>query len=896
MNIKRYFKGQTLGTLHPQTTPRRMPLAAKLLFSVLALLLPTGKALAFQASAKNLVIYEVAGAGGLSGANYRQDTIILFNPTNAAVTCAACAIQTHSMSSATSTKWTVYKLPSFTVPSGGYYMIAASSVQLANFGAVASIPYDYQLQSIETNNNVATNQNILSSTAGTIALTTNQTAIAGGSTSSCGATTAAVWDVVGYGSSTSTNATTSPKPDNCYEGTGFALYDGSSAYGFQMSALRHSPCVDNNDNAADFVNTNIIFLNSKSTPTPCPAGTQLSADLKVSTAMPAVGGAVTFTAKVTATTLPIIPIASVMLRFDSPYYGGTALQMFDDGTHGDVTADDGTYTLATTIPATVVPDFSYPTNITVTDSSGDTYTGSTTITPGVPLTSAPPIDSLRIAAFYGAGNLSKSMYARDTVILFNPTQQSVTMNNWSLQVGGTTGAFTTVYKLPVATVPAGGYYAIAGSGVKYISSTGCVGTLCNLSYPYDYELKTIEGTATDTDNLLSSTGTVLALVANQTALAGTCPRTAPNLVDLLGVGASDGSGPVTCFAGSNYAPYTPATTNGAATDVNGVVYAYATVRKNKCVNTSDNAADFTLGYIDFQNSQTKPDVCPVGTELGIAGTISPQSAGVLDPITVTAQLTRATGSTALNVTADLSNLGLSATTQLYDDGTHGDKSAGDGVYTLATTSTAGTPGPVPGLILNATDAQGNAAHNLLPFTLLAGGVTMTADNTSASVTSGDVATFPITITSFHGYNGVLGITCTGTPNANSLGVPVATQCTANPSQITLSPDGTAKFSVAIATGLTTTKSSGARTWTAGILVLLATLPLLFVAPRGRRIVTAFLMLAGVGLMLNITGCGNPGNGLANLKAQPGTYTYTVTATDSALANVTQSITFTVNVR
>ncbi len=113
------------------------------------------------------------------------------------------------------------------------------------------------------------------------------------------------------------------------------------------------------------------------------------------------------------------------------------------------------YTLTTTLPASVSIGYSYPLNVTVTDANGDAYTGSTSIT--IPATAGN--NSIRIIAFYGAGNLSKSMYGRDTVILFNPSQQPITMNNWSLQTGGTTGSFTTVYKLPVATIPAGGYYA-----------------------------------------------------------------------------------------------------------------------------------------------------------------------------------------------------------------------------------------------------------------------------------------------------------------------------------------------------------------------------------------------------------------------------------------------------
>src|SRR4051812_37563993 len=80
-----------------------------------------------------LKIYEVDGAGGLAGATYRQDTIILFNPTQATIVCSTCSIQTHSGTSNTAA-WTVYKLPTLTIAAGGYYMISASSPTLSTSG------------------------------------------------------------------------------------------------------------------------------------------------------------------------------------------------------------------------------------------------------------------------------------------------------------------------------------------------------------------------------------------------------------------------------------------------------------------------------------------------------------------------------------------------------------------------------------------------------------------------------------------------------------------------------------------------------------------------------------------------------------------------------------------
>jgi len=843
-----------------------------------------------------LKIYEVAGAGALSGATYRQDTIILFNPTQATINCTTCSIQTHSGTSTTSA-WTVYKLPTLNIPAGGFYMISASSPALATYGSLSPIPYDYELQTIEDSGTIPSTQNILSSTVGTVALANTQTALTAGSSPQCG-TGSQLLDFIGYGSNTNTNAATTATPSSCYAGSGAAYYDGSTAYGRQLGVTRKNKCIDTMDNLNDWVNLPLTYFNSASAPEVCPVTTQLSAILTATPTNPAPGGAITFEAAVTpalATTTGI----TATLDFNLPYYGSTALQMYDDGTHGDAKAGDGVYTLSTTLPASVISGFTYPADVTVTDTVGNTYTGSVPLNVGA--AGPPPSqgnNSIKIVAWYGAGNLSKSQYGRDTVILFNPSQAPIEMKGWSLQTGSTTGTFTTIYLLPDVTLPAGGYFAIAGSGVDYISSSGCTSNTCNLNYPYDYQLKTIEGTATNTDNDLSSTAVTVAL-ANITTSVGTCPAlSSPSVVDLLGVGAADGSSPVTCYAGSGEASYTPSTTNSIATNINGLVYPYATIRKNKCGNTSNNVTDFMLGFIDFENSTTTPDPCPTGTQMAVTSTAAnPVSAGITDPFTFTASVTPATGptSTSLSITADLSNLGLSTTAQLYDDGTHGDVTAGDHTFTLATTSTAGIIGAEPGLIVTATDAQGNAARSLIPFTITAGTITLSTPTPSATVTSGGVVTFPVTITAQHGYSGILNITCTGTPNANTLGVPISTQCVATPPEVAISTNGTTTFSLAIATGTTFSASVLPRSLPLSIIGLIS-IALLTVGLWRRKHLPTIALLALVTLLtLNTTACGKNG-GLGNTSATPGTYTYTVTATDSNLSTITNSLTLTVVVQ
>jgi len=339
---------------------------------------PTAHAAAGNTALK---IYEIDGAGGLSGATYRQDTIILFNPTQATITCTTCAIQTHSGTSlAASSAWTAYKLPTLTIPAGGHYMIAASSPTLSTFGTLSPIPYDYRLKTIEkTTVDGTSGDNILSSTTGAVALTNTQTALASGTTSLCGSGSTLL-DLVGYGSDIGTNSATAATPSLCFAGTGEAYYDGSTAYGRQLGVTRKNKCIDTFDNSVDFVNLAPTFFNSSSAPTPCPTGNQLSAVVSATPSNPGILESVTFKAVVTGATQPTSTGITANLHFDSPYYGGSALQMYDDGTHGDTVAGDGTYTLTTSIGSAVAPGFTYTTNVTVSDALGDSYTGSTRMT------------------------------------------------------------------------------------------------------------------------------------------------------------------------------------------------------------------------------------------------------------------------------------------------------------------------------------------------------------------------------------------------------------------------------------------------------------------------------------------------------------------------------------
>jgi hypothetical protein len=513
-----------------------------------------------RASAGNnaLKIYEVAGAGGLAGATYRQDTIILFNPTQATIKCTTCALQTHSGTSNTAS-WTVYKLPSLSIPAGGFYMISASSPTLSTAGSLSPIPYDYRLKTLEeTTVDGTSGDNILSSTVGVVALTSTQSALTASSDSLCG-TGAQLLDLLGYGSNTSTNSSTAATPATCYAGSGAGYYDGSTAYGRQLGSTRKNKCIDSFDNAADFVNLPVTYFNSSSSVSPCPAGNQLSAAVSASPTNPGVLESVTFKAAVTGATLPTSTGIAAFLNFDSPYYSGSAMQMYDDGTHGDATAKDGTFTLTTTIPTGVDAGFTFPTNVTVNDAPGNSYTGST------------------------------------------------------------------------------------------------------------------------------------------------------------------------------------------------------------------------------------------------------------------------------------------------------------------------------------------------PLNIALGTISMTTPKTSGSIASGGVLTFPITITGQHGYGGILNVTCTGSPNANSLGVPISTQCVSTPPELTLNANGTSTITLVVATGTTHSASVIPQSLSLGMLGVLSIGILTFGIWRRKRVTSIGLLMLVMALILNIAACGTNA-GLGNTGAAPGTYTYIVTASDSNISIVTNSLILTVNVQ
>ncbi len=170
-----------------------------------------------RAASPDLVVAQVYGGGGNSGATYQNDFVELFNRGGSAVDLSGWTVQ---YASAASTSWSATALTG-TIPAGGHYL-----VQFASAGSVGL--------ALPTPN--ATGTTNLAATGGKIAIVHDTNALScGASAGSCSAV-AAVHDLVGYGSATD------------YEGSGAA-----PALSATESSLRAgSGCTDTDVNSADF--------------------------------------------------------------------------------------------------------------------------------------------------------------------------------------------------------------------------------------------------------------------------------------------------------------------------------------------------------------------------------------------------------------------------------------------------------------------------------------------------------------------------------------------------------------------------------------------------------------------------------------------------------------------
>jgi predicted extracellular nuclease len=285
-----------------------------------------------------------------------------------------------------------------------------------------------------------------------------------------------------------------------------------------------------------------------------------------------------------------------------------------------------------------------------------------------------------LSQIYAAGGNSGAVLNADYVELFNPTGNTLTLNNYSIQYASATGStISTVTILPATiTLAPGQYYLIAASA----GSNGA-------ALPVTPDVA-------DTNIAFGATAGKVALVSSTTKLASACNLSDPTVVDYVGYGTT-----ASCSLGSP-AP-APSTTK-------------ADVRTNVCTITNNSGMEFAAQDPAPHNSGSTPFVCGAPTPLAATGQATPSTvfSGNSTLLTVAVTLGTQPVSSGIAVAADLSAIGGSATQTLFDDGTNGDAVAGDNVfsYSAPVMSTGSFSLPV-----TVMDQQMRSAHASIALTV-----------------------------------------------------------------------------------------------------------------------------------------------------------------------------------
>ena len=284
-----------------------------------------------QAVSSGVVISQVYGGGGNSGATLKNDFIELYNRGTTTVDLTGWSVQ---YASATGTTWQVTPLTGSIAPDQHYLVGEA-----AGAGGTVDLPTPDATGSIA-----------MSATAGKVALVSATAAL-----TAC--TAASVVDLVGYGSTAS-----------CFETAPASGLSNTTA------AIRlDDGATETDNNAADFVMGTPTPRNTSFGGTTSPSGTGAASPSAVEP-----GALSKLTVAVTPGTNPASTGLTVSANLSA--IGGSATQsFFDDGTNGDQTAADDTFTFdATVAPGTAAGAKALP--FSITDAQARSGSGSIALT------------------------------------------------------------------------------------------------------------------------------------------------------------------------------------------------------------------------------------------------------------------------------------------------------------------------------------------------------------------------------------------------------------------------------------------------------------------------------------------------------------------------------------
>lgn len=428
-----------------------------------------------RALSPDIVISQVYGGGGNSGATLTNDFIELFNRGSVPVNVTGWSVQYASSAGST---WQRTNLDG-TIPPGGYYLVQ----QAAGAGGTVPLPVPD-----------ATGGIAMSATSGKVALVASTTTLTGGCPTG-------VVDFVGFGAA------------SCFEGSG-----ATGTLSNTTAALRElSGCAETDDNAADFSVGAPSPRNAASPLQPCGGPLTLTID---DVAVPE-GDVDTVTATFTVRLSAPAPAGGV--TFDIATEDGTATAGDGDFapqtlTGQTIAAGSQTYTFEVAVNGDTAIEPHETFLVTVRNVVGaqvgdDTGTGTIQNDD-----TAPPAFDVVISQVYGGGGNSGATFTNDFVELFNRGTTTVTLTGWSVQYTSATGSGTWQVTPLSGSIAPGRYHLVqqaAGSGgTASLPSPDTTGTIAM-------------GAASGKVALLTSTA----------AVTGACPAGAA-LVDLVGYGST----------------------------------------------------------------------------------------------------------------------------------------------------------------------------------------------------------------------------------------------------------------------------------------------------------------------------------------------------------------------
>jgi predicted extracellular nuclease len=293
--------------------------------------LVVGAATTGAAGSPSIVISQVYGAGGNSGAVLQNDYIELFNRGTTTVPLSGWSVQ---YASATGTgNFTATPLSGSIAP-GQYYLVKQG-------GGTNGSP----LPAAD-----ATGSTLMAAGAGKVIVANTATSIAcnGGSTACTAAQRAQIVDLVGYGTGTS--------GANFFEGTSQAPTIGTTTAAFRGAG----GCQDTDDNGVDFTAAAPAPRNTQTQPAPCPGSTHPPGVGSADPSTVARGGSTLLSVAVTPGTGPAS--TGITVSGDLSSIGGSATTSFVD-------AGNNTFTFQTTVATATAPGTkSLP--VTVADAQG----------------------------------------------------------------------------------------------------------------------------------------------------------------------------------------------------------------------------------------------------------------------------------------------------------------------------------------------------------------------------------------------------------------------------------------------------------------------------------------------------------------------------------------------